>query len=242
VPLARLLPERTYRLARELTTYSIVGIANTAIDFALFNGLIFVGWLWANTMSTVVSSTTSYFMNRHWVYHDRPKTALHRGYALFFVVNLFGLAIQGVVLWGLTRYGVGVHRTESRLQLNLFKCVGVVVALFFRFWAYRTFVFKPHPTGRAAVVPGAVVPGAVVSGAAVSGAVVPGAAAPGVAASGVAASTLPALDADRHRPAGGEIDALSAALDIEHRRVGHDRRTAAGGLDINPFPGEAGRA
>jgi putative flippase GtrA len=212
VPLARLLPERTYRLARELTTYSVVGVANTAIDFALFNGLISLGWLYANTLSTVVSSTTSYFMNRHWVYHDRPRTAVHRGYTLFFVVNLIGLAIQGVVLLGLTRYGVGPHRAETRLQLNLFKCVGVVVALFFRFWAYRTFVFRPHPTARHAAVSETEV----------------------VALT--ADRQVPA-DEDLDPLTAPEVEARRAGYD---RRPAPGRDLNP--LDINPFSGKAGRA
>jgi putative flippase GtrA len=214
VPLAR-PPERPRRLARELTTYSAVGVANTAIDFALFNGLIGLGWLAANTMSTVVSTTSSYFMNRHWVYHDRPKTAVHRGYALFFAVNLFGLIIQAVVLLVLTRYGLPAHARESRLQLNAFKCVGVVVALFFRFWAYRTFVFKPHPVESTVAPTTATTAGA-----------------PGTAA--------PAIPAPR-APINGEFDMLAAPLAIKlpgDLRPTLDLPT----LDIRRRGGRAGRS
>lgn len=142
MPLVRPLPERIQRLAREVTTYGVVAIINTAIDFALFNGLISLGALKANTVSTIVATTTSFLMNRHWVYRDRPKKAMHREYTLFFGVNLVGLVIQEVVL-GLA--SLGVHdMSDNRLQLNLYKCLGVAVAMIFRFWAYRTLVFKPR--------------------------------------------------------------------------------------------------
>jgi putative flippase GtrA len=157
VPLVRPLPERLHRLAREVTTYGVVAIINTAIDFALFNGLISLGALKANSVSTIVATTTSFLMNRHWVYRDRPKKAMHREYTLFFGVNLVGLVIQEVVL-GLA--SLGVHdMSDNRLQLNLYKCLGVAVAMIFRFWAYRTVVFKPHtPT---AVDPGPAEPAAI---------------------------------------------------------------------------------
>jgi putative flippase GtrA len=147
VPLARPLSERFHRLAREVVTYGVVAIINTAIDFALFNGLIALGALKANTISTVVATTTSFLMNRHWVYRDRPKKALHHEYVLFFGVNLAGLVIQEVVL---ALAGLGVHdMAQHRLELNLYKCLGLAVAMIFRFWAYRTFVFRPGPPSRA---------------------------------------------------------------------------------------------
>jgi putative flippase GtrA len=147
VPLARPLSERFHRLAREVVTYGVVAIINTAIDFALFNGLISLGALKANTISTVVATTTSFLMNRHWVYRDRPKKALHHEYVLFFGVNLVGLVIQEVVL---ALAGLGVHdMAHHRLELNLYKCLGLAVAMIFRFWAYRTFVFRPGPSSRA---------------------------------------------------------------------------------------------
>ncbi len=144
MPLARPLSERFHRLAREVVTYGVVAIINTAIDFALFNGLISLGALKANTISTVVATTTSFLMNRHWVYRDRPKRALHHEYGLFFGVNLVGLVIQEVVL---ALAGLGVHdMAHHRLELNLYKCLGLAVAMVFRFWAYRTFVFRPGPS------------------------------------------------------------------------------------------------
>jgi putative flippase GtrA len=146
VPLARPLSERFHRLAREVVTYGVVAIINTAIDFALFNGLIALGALKANTISTVVATTTSFLMNRHWVYRDRPKKALHHEYVLFFGVNLIGLVIQEVVL---ALAGLGVHdMAHHRLELNLYKCLGLAVAMIFRFWAYRTFVFRSGPSSR----------------------------------------------------------------------------------------------
>ena len=138
------LPERVRKLNREALAFGAVGIVNTFVDFGVYNALISLGALKANAASTLVAATSSYAMNRRWTYRDRPRTALHREYTLFFAFNLVGLGIQEAVL-GLAKYGLGFGEDIGRVALNLFKCAGVGVAMVFRFWAYRTFVFRPAP-------------------------------------------------------------------------------------------------
>jgi putative flippase GtrA len=151
VPFARLLPKRFHTVAREAVAFGLIGVVNAIIDFGVFNGLIFLGGLKANAVSTVVATTSSYWMNRRWTYQDRPKTALRREFPLFFAFNLVGLAIQEAVL-GLVKYGLHVDESH-RLALNLAKCAGLGVATVFRFWSYRRFVFAPAPAAPAATVP-----------------------------------------------------------------------------------------
>lgn len=141
--LVRRLPERWQQLAHEAAKFGIVGAANTVIDFIVFNLLMQIGPLKANVVSTIVATTTSYAMNRHWTYRDRARTALRREYTLFFVFNLAGFLIQEAVLGGV-KYGLGFSEHHNQLVLNVAKAAGIGVAMIFRFWAYRTFVFKPH--------------------------------------------------------------------------------------------------
>jgi hypothetical protein len=75
----------------------------------------------------------------------RDRAGLRREYVLFFALNLAGLAIQLAVL-GVAKYGLGFTEHgggDDRLALNLFNALGIGIAMIFRFWAYRTFVFKP---------------------------------------------------------------------------------------------------
>jgi putative flippase GtrA len=141
--LARLLPVRWQKLIHEALKFGIVGGLNTVVNFAVFNLLIFTifanGQLKANVAATVVAATSSYFMNRHWTYRDRPKSAMRREYALFFAFNATGLAIELVVLGGF-KYGLGI---TSVIALNVAKALGIGLGTLFRFWSYRTFVFKP---------------------------------------------------------------------------------------------------
>ena len=143
--LVRLLPERWQKFIHEALKFGIVGGINTVINYAVFNALALTvfrdGQLKATVIATIVATITSYLMNRHWTYRDRPKSALRREYALFFLFNATGLIIELGVLAG-AKYGLGV---TSLLALNVAKTGGVLLATMFRFWSYRTFVFQPVP-------------------------------------------------------------------------------------------------
>lgn len=143
--LVRLLPERWQKFVREALKFGIVGGINTVINYAVFNALALTvfsdGQLKAAVAATIVATITSYLMNRHWTYRDRPKSAVRREYALFFLFNATGLLIELGVL-AAAKYGLGM---TSLLALNVAKTGGVVLATLFRFWSYRTFVFQPAP-------------------------------------------------------------------------------------------------
>ena len=152
----RLLPERWQKLFREALKFGIVGGINTVINFVVFNALALTvfhgGQLKANVIATVFATFTSYFMNRHWTYRDRPKSAMRRETLLFVGFNTAGLIIELGVL-GIAKYGLG---TESLLLLNVFKFLGLGLATIFRFYTYRTFVFraaKPAPAPVAVPAP-----------------------------------------------------------------------------------------
>ncbi|MFC7548247.1 GtrA family protein [Plantactinospora sp. GCM10030261] len=145
--LVRMLPDRWQKFINEALKFGLVGGVNTVINYAVFNALALTvfrdGQLKATVIATVVATFTSYLMNRHWTYRDRPKSTMRREYALFFLFNATGLAIELSMLAAI-KYGFGI---TSLLALNVAKTVGLVFGTAFRFWAYRTFVFRPHPAG-----------------------------------------------------------------------------------------------
>jgi putative flippase GtrA len=141
----RLLPERLRHLAPEALAFAVIGAANAVLYFVIFNAALFIGAVKATIIATVITTTISYFANRHWTYRHRPRTALHREYVLFFAFNLAGLIIQsGAVTIG--KYGFGLSEDRHRLTFNVLTLFGVALATVFRFWAYRTFVFLTDPT------------------------------------------------------------------------------------------------
>lgn len=143
--LARSLPDRWRKFVHEALKFGLVGGINTVINYAVFNALALTvfrdGQLKATVVATVVAAFTSYLMNRHWTYRDRPKSAMRREYLLFFVFNGIGLAIELGML-AMVKYGFGIN---SLLAINVGKTFGLVLGTVFRFWAYRTFVFHHAP-------------------------------------------------------------------------------------------------
>jgi len=141
----RLVPQRFHGVVSEVAKFGAVGLVNTVLDYAVLNLLLSIGPLKAKVASTIVATTASYVMNRQWTFNNRDRAGVRREYVLFFALNLAGLAIQLAVL-GVAKYGLGFTEHgggDDRLALNLFNALGIAVAMVFRFWAYRTFVFKP---------------------------------------------------------------------------------------------------
>lgn len=143
--LIHVLPERVRDLGTEIAKFGVVGVVNLFVNFAVFNLLWFTvlrtGEVKAKAVATIVATTCSYFMNRHWTYRDRPKSTVHREYTLFIIFNAVGLVIEVAVV-GVAKYGFGQTHI---VVLNLCTGVGIVLGTVFRFWAYRTHVFKLGP-------------------------------------------------------------------------------------------------
>jgi putative flippase GtrA len=136
------LPKRWHGITQELAKFGTIGAINLVVNFAVFNLLFLTvlrgGELKAKAVAAIVATTCAYFMNRHWTYRDRPKSTLRREYSLFFFFNLVGMAIEVAVV-GITKYGL--HETHI-IALNISTAIGIGLGTLFRFWAYRTHVFK----------------------------------------------------------------------------------------------------
>lgn len=196
------LPERWQRswrvLTQEFAKFGTIGVINLFVNFAVFNLLIHTvlrdGELKAKAVAAAVATTSAYFMNRHWTYRDRPKSTLRREYSLFIFFNVVGLLIEVSVV-GITKYGL--HQTNV-IALNISTAIGIALGTLFRFWAYRTHVFKPS----------AATPEASATG------VTAGAAAAGVGTAGlVDAATEPAVDPAASAKDGADDLADSSDID-----------------------------
>ncbi|GAA0718424.1 GtrA family protein [Dactylosporangium roseum] len=142
----RFVPERYRSLVTELFRFAAVGGVNTVIDYAVLNLLLSIGPLKAKIVAAVVATTVSYVLNRQWTFQSRDRSTIRREYTLFFALNGVGLVIQGAVL-AVAKYGLhfSEHNSDDRLAFNIANAVGIALAMVFRFWAYRTFVFKQTP-------------------------------------------------------------------------------------------------
>lgn len=138
--LLRNVVQRFRALLRELTKFGLIGIVNTLLHLAVWNTLFYLGPIKAQVIATVISATSSYFMNRHWTFRHRVNSGLRREYTLFFAFNAVGLVITGTLL-GLATYVFGI---KDLVLLNIVNIFAIGVATLFRFWSYRRWVFL-HP-------------------------------------------------------------------------------------------------
>ncbi len=126
----------------EFMKFGVVGAINLVVNFLVFLALattVFAGGeLKANVVAFIVATTSSYLMNRHWTFRHRPRSTRRREYALFFLFNVAGLAIELAVM-GLAKYGLGM---KTLVPLTIAKAIGIGLGTIFRFYTYRTFVFS----------------------------------------------------------------------------------------------------
>lgn len=139
------------RHAAELIRFAGVGGVAYVIDIGLFN-LMFLGLDWsywyAKIISAIIAMTVAFFGNRHWTWRERRgSAAAHRQYALYFLFNGIGLLISLACLWansGLAQLWPQIFGTDLAVNVAA-NIVGVGLGSIFRFFAYRTWVFRHRP-------------------------------------------------------------------------------------------------
>ncbi len=148
------VPPRWRTLAAEVFRFLMVGGLGYIVDVGLSNLLVY-GFgpfgisalmsespLKAKIVSTIASVIVAWLGNRLWTYSDRQVGSNLRGMTLFFVVNAIGMVIAVLPL-GVTWYLLGLRDPISyNISTNI---IGIGLAMVFRFYAYRTWVFKKHP-------------------------------------------------------------------------------------------------
>jgi putative flippase GtrA len=151
VRLTRALYARFRLLAYELGKFGIVGAAAFAVTDAGTNLLHFragLGPLISNVIATVVAMAVSYAGNRYWTFRYRQRSGVRREGALFLLLNGVGLVIQLACL-GFTTYLLGLH---GKLSYNVALVIGIGLATLFRYWSYRTWVWRAQPPAPAPAV------------------------------------------------------------------------------------------
>jgi putative flippase GtrA len=137
------------RIAREVAKFGAVGGAGVLVNLLVFNLVRHVTDLQvvrAGVIATVVAIAFNYVGFRYFTYRDRDKSRGTRELTLFLLFSAVGLVMENGVLYVAT-YGFGWN---TPLQNNIFKFVGIGVATLFRFWSYRTWVFRALPVQGAA--------------------------------------------------------------------------------------------
>jgi putative flippase GtrA len=133
-------------LRQELGKFFGVGLMAYLVAVGGFNLLVHLDSaplkskpLTASILSGALSILVAYFGNRHWTWRDRKWSGAKREITLFFIINIISLGIS-VICLAISRYILGFNSIlADNISANI---IGVGIGTFFRFWAYRTYVFK----------------------------------------------------------------------------------------------------
>jgi putative flippase GtrA len=140
------LSTRVGSLAPEVTKFGVTGIVAYTTEVTAFNlclAAFGVSVVASSLAGSGAGTAVAYLGNRHWTYGGRQRGGGWRTCASFLAVNLVGAGIiAGCV--AVSHFALGL---DSLLADNVAKnVVGMALAMLFRFWAYRTWVF-PVATG-----------------------------------------------------------------------------------------------
>ncbi|KUJ66701.1 hypothetical protein ACZ90_33735 [Streptomyces albus subsp. albus] len=140
----RTLRAQVRQLSQEIAKFGAVGGLGVLVNIGVFDLLrrnTDLPMVRAGIAATTVAIVFNYVGFRYFTYRDRDKSGRTKELTLFLLFSGVGLVIENGLLF-ITTYGFG---WDSRLQGNLFKFVGIGVATLFRFWSYRTWVFRALP-------------------------------------------------------------------------------------------------
>lgn len=135
---------------RELLKFAMVGgtcfVIDTAIFYALKLTVLTEKPVTAKIVATLVATIVSYVLNREWSFKTRGGRERHHEAALFFLVNGIGIAINSMPLW-VSRYLLHLQEPNiSRLGEEFAdfvsaQIIGTLLAMAFRWWGYKKWVF-----------------------------------------------------------------------------------------------------
>ncbi len=139
------LPRRAGGRLREMGAFALVGVINTALDFAILNGLIVLthhnngAWLFGfDLFAFSAGMLSSYLLNARITFGQNDLA--HGGRILrFLAVSVVGLLINGAVVLGLRQ--LTGHALPPTLAINGAKLVATAASLCWNYLAQRRWVF-----------------------------------------------------------------------------------------------------
>ena len=134
----------------ELVRFAIVGASTFVVDTVVFlllkTTVLEPKPVTAKVLAVVVATVVGYLLNREWSFRARGGLGRPREAVLYFLVSAVGLAVNAAPLF-VSRYGLDLAEpavsplTEQVADLVSAQVIGTLLALAFRFWAFRRWVF-----------------------------------------------------------------------------------------------------
>jgi putative flippase GtrA len=141
---------------RELVKFAVVGGTTFIIDTVIFLGLkhsvLETKPIVSKVIATMIATIVSYVLNREWSFRTRGGRVRHHEAALFFLISGVAIAVTAAPL-GVSRYLLDLTVpnvspfTQEVADFVSAQVIGTILAMAFRWWAFRRFVF-PHADAR----------------------------------------------------------------------------------------------
>jgi putative flippase GtrA len=147
---------------RELVKFALVGGITYLVDITLFTLLKMTVLepkpVTAKIVAVLVATIVSYVLNREWSFRTRGGRERHHEAALFFLICGIGLVINAIPLW-ISRYVLDLQVPQVSLlaqeaaDFASANVIGTLLAMAFRWWAFRRYVFPDQDVRRQLPVP-----------------------------------------------------------------------------------------
>ncbi|MCW5252884.1 GtrA family protein [Streptomyces sp. SHP 1-2] len=140
---------KSRQLGAEAGRFGLVGGLGWFVDTLTFNfflNVLGLASVRSGLLASAVATAFNYLGHRHWTYRQSVMVNRSREVGLFVLFSIIGMAIQNGVL-AVSHYGFGYTSTwADNFAKNM---IGLGIATVFRFWAYRSWVFRVthHPRG-----------------------------------------------------------------------------------------------
>lgn len=144
-------PVRTLALKhREVLKFLLVGgtsfLVTSALNYTLKFTVLKAKPVTALVVATIVATIVSYILNREWSFNTRGGRERHHEAALFFLISGIGVALNSLP-YVISRYVLDLAVPQVSLLVQEIAdfvsgmIIGTLIAMVFRFWAFRRWVF-----------------------------------------------------------------------------------------------------
>ncbi|GIM29250.1 cell wall teichoic acid glycosylation protein GtcA [Clostridium polyendosporum] len=127
-----------YGKLKHISRFSVVGMANTFVDFlmfTIFHGLVGLSYITSQVIGYSFGIANSFILNRKWTFEDKNsnKKTFHE-LVQFIVVNLISLSITII----------SINFLVKGLNLNVYvsKVIATIISQITNFLAYKFWVFS----------------------------------------------------------------------------------------------------
>ena len=122
--------------------FVVTNFVNYGLKFTILND----NPVTALAIAVIIATIVSYVLNREWSFRTRGGRERHHEAALFFLFSGIGVALNSLPLY-VSRYWLNLEEPHvSRLVQEAAdfasgSIIGMLLAMFFRYWAFKRWVF-----------------------------------------------------------------------------------------------------